>query len=335
MKLITRLSAFLVLISICLSVCSCNNNPYPEEYSDTAFVFDTFITIRLYEYDGDAKEICDGAIKMLNDFENKLSATKPDSEISLLNRSGFDEEVVLDKEIYNLLKVCGDMAQLTDGAFDYTLGRVSDAWGFGSDNAVKPDTDKLKEMAGKRNYKNILFNDENCSVKFSTDDFSVDLGAAAKGYAMDYLYKLLTMSEVKTAVIDFGGSILTIGEYNGGNWNISVSGMDNNTVVGTLNIPQCFIATSNGFNRYVEYDGIKYHHIINPETAFPAESDIMSVTVVSGSGILSDALSTAIYVMGNDAEGFYTEYPLAEYIIVYKDGTVSVTDGLKESFAKS
>lgn len=309
-----------------------------QPYTHDSFTFDTFVSFTIYDTDGksSAEEICTGAVGMLNKLDDMLSRTKSDSLITRINDNAYSSAVDVDAATYNMLKSCTELSDLTDGAFDITLGNISDMWGFGKENTVKPDDAELKKLAGRKNYKNIVFNAEKQTVAFSSDGFSIDLGAAAKGYAMDMLDSYLRNSGVTSAVVDFGGSILTIGENNGESWNITITADETNSPVGTLKTNEGYIATSNGAKRYVEYDGVKYHHIIDPATAYPADSGIKSCTVYSDSGLISDALSTAFFVMGADkAKGFYDNYKIAEYVITLTDGTVIISDGISADFKAS
>lgn len=306
-----------------------------QEYTKSTFTFDTFVTFRILKTNGSSSpdEICGNAIKMLNELDDKLSAQKENSEITRINNNAYKTPVITDNQTYQLIKNCVDLCRLTDGAFDITLGGASDIWGFGKDNPVKPDFEELKSLGRLKNYENIVFDDENLSIRFTADNFAIDLGGAAKGYALDMLKALLTKSGVQSAVVDFGGSILTVGNYNDGSWNISVTADNTDKSTGTLNVSECFVSTSNAARRFVEYEGIKYHHIIDTNTAFPAESDIKSCTVVCDSGLISDALSTAVFVMGKEkAAEFYKELPIAEFIITDNNGCTTATGGLNGRF---
>ena len=309
-----------------------------QPYRHDSFTFDTLVSITIYDVNGNstAEEICKGASGMLSALDDTLSRTKSDSLITRINDNAYSSAVDVDAATYNMLKTCTQLSDLTDGAFDITLGNISDMWGFGKENAVKPDDAELKKLAGRKNYENIVFNYYEQTVAFSSDGFSIDLGAAAKGYAMDMMDTYLRDSGVTSAVVDFGGSILTIGDNNGERWNITITADETNSPVGTLKANEGYIATSNGAKRFVEYDGVKYHHIIDPETAYPADSGVKSCTVYSGSGLISDALSTAFFVMGADkAKEFYDKYDIAEYIITLTDGTVIVSDGISADFTAS
>lgn len=317
----------------CLGGCS-TSKPYTHD----SFTFDTFVSFTIYSTDNNssAEEICAGAVEMLNKLDDTLSRTKSDSEISKINENAGSSAVAVDTTTYTLLKSCTELSELTDGAFDITLGNISDMWGFGKENAEKPDEAELTKLAGRHNYRNIVFDDEKYTVSFSGENFALDIGAAAKGYAMDMLDSYLRKSGVTSAVVNFGGSILTIGKNDGNSWNITITADETNSPVGTLTVNEGYIATSNGAKRYVEYNGVKYHHIIDPATAYPADSGIKSCTVYSASGLISDALSTAFFVMGEEkTKQFCEKYDVAEYIITRYDGTVAVSDGIAGDFRVS
>ena len=325
-------SALMAFITI-LTLSSCNYTP--AEYTTTSFAFDTYVTFRIFKTNGIStpEEICDNAISLLNDLEEKISTTKTNSEVSKLNELAATAPVKTDEQIYWLIKNCVDLSILTNGAFDITLGKISELWGFYSENPEKPDLNQIASLAGKENYKTIEFDDEKLTISFKNDSFKLDLGAVGKGYALDMLKEFLKDNGVTSGLVDFGGSILTIGKYVDNNWTVSISDGTKNGVAGKITLPAAFYATSNASNRFVEYDGTKFHHIIDGKTAFPSENDVKSCTVISDSGLISDALSTAVFVMGKDnAVTLYNEYPIAEFIITDKDGNVYVTDGIKIYF---
>lgn len=331
-----HLTAVLPLAVLCAAFTAGCSAKQP--YRHDSFTFDTLVSITIYDVNENstAEEICKGASGMLDALDDTLSRTKSDSLITRINDNAYSSAVDVDAATYNMLKSCTQLSDLTDGAFDITLGNISDMWGFGKENTVKPDDTELKKLAGRKNYENIVFNYEEQTVAFSSDGFSIDLGAAAKGYAMDMMDTYLRNSGVTSAVVDFGGSILTIGSNDGNSWNIKVTADETNASIGTLTIDEGYIATSNGAKRYVEYDGVKYHHIIDPDTSYPADSGVKSCTVYSGSGLISDALSTAFFVMGADKTAeFYSKYNIAEYIITLTDGTIITSDGIAADFTAS
>lgn len=327
------IASALCFFFITLMLSSCNSAP--AEYSRTSFAFDTYVTFRIFKTNGSSSPdaICDSAISMLNDLEEKISAVKENSEISKLNKLAASSPVKVDEQIFWLIRNSVDLSILTNGAFDITLGKISELWGFHTDDPQKPDFNKISALAAKDNYKNIEFDDDNHTIAFKNDSFKLDLGAVGKGYALDMLNELLKESGVTSGLIDFGGSILTIGQYVDSDWTVSISDGTKDNIAGKITLPAAFYSTSNASNRYVEYDEVRYHHIIDGKTAYPAESDIVSCTIIGDSGLISDALSTAFFAMGKDkAIAFYKEYPVAEFVLTEKNGNVYVSDGIKYCF---
>ena len=327
------ISSALAVFVVALTVCSCNSAP--AEYTRTSFAFDTYVTFRIFKTDGNStpEAICDSAVSLLNDLEEKLSTVKEKSEVAKLNSLAATKPVKTDEQIYWLIRNCVDLSTLTNGAFDITLGKVSELWGFYSDNPKKPNLNEISALSGKDNYKAIEFDDKNFTIAFNNNTFKLDLGAVGKGYALDMLKELFKESGVTSGLVDFGGSILTIGKYEDNNWTVSISNGTKDGIAGKITLPAAFYSTSNASNRFVEYDGTKYHHIIDGKTAFPSESDIVSCTVIGDNGLISDALSTAVFVMGKDkAIALYNEFPVAEFVITDKDGNTYVTDGVKNYF---
>ncbi len=323
----------LLALSLCIC-CFTSCEQKNQEYVRNIFAFDTYITLRIYETDGlnSDIEICDSVANMLSELEKKLSYSNPDSVISQINNEAYKNPVKTEESLYWLIRNSVDLCELTYGAFDITLGKISEAWGFFKENPSKPDFSHIEKLAGKQNYKNIVFNDREYTISFNNDSFSIDLGAIAKGYALDMINTLMINSGVISAVVDFGGSIMILSGDDSEKVKIGVSDGKGN-IVGNLQLPDAYISTSNAENRFVEFDNIRYHHIIDSSTGYPSDSDIASCTAISENGSISDAMSTAAFVMGKDKlMELYNKYEICEFVIITKDGTVTVTDGIKNSF---
>ena len=180
--------------------------------------------------------------------------------------------------------------------------------------------------------------DETAGTASLPDGVEVDLGSVAKGYAGDVLTGLLKANGVKSALLDLGGNIQTVGtKPDGSSWRIGVRDPeDENGYIGVVSVSDKAVVTSGGYERYFEQDGVRYWHILDPETGAPARSGLASVTVVGDSGLLCDALSTALFVMGLDrALEHWRTYRDFEAVFVCEDGSVTVTAGLEDSFALS
>ncbi|MCH5323797.1 MAG: FAD:protein FMN transferase [Eubacterium sp.] len=325
------------LLCAVLVLGGCETESIPRSFS--AFYFDTYITFTLYDTDNGKsdKEIIDNCKNLLGELEQKLTAHADGGLISQINETAFANPVVIDKETFGLIKRCAEISRMTDGAFDITLGDISALWGFSAERTSPPDFYELKQLAGKRNYDNIVLDESELTVSFLTDDFSLDLGAAAKGYALDRLKEQMKSDGVTSAVIDFGGNIQTVGDAPPGaeHWGVAITADETNTTIGKITVNETCVSTSNASRRYVEYDGVRYHHIIDGMTAFPADSDIKSVTVICEDGVYADALSTAFFVMGSErALTICDELENVEAVITLKDGDIVLSGGAKEIFAK-
>ncbi len=330
-----------IFAAICtvLFLSGCKSDIIPRSYS--MFCFDTYITFTLYETDGahsDA-EITDSCKQLLQELENRLSSHFENSLISQINRNAFKQPVKADRDTFELISRCVEISRESDGAFDITLGEISRLWGFSDSDgtADRPDTDKIKALAGKRNYENIILDEDELTVGFAEDGFSLDLGAAAKGWALGKLKDEMLSLGTKSAVIDFGGNIQTIGSAppEAEHWGVAVSADETNSAIGRLSVNESCISTSNASRRYVEYDGVRYHHIIDGSTGFPAQNDIKSVTVVCDDGLKADALSTAFFVAGSEkAIALCGKYENVYAVITLNDGSIRLSDGAEKIFTQ-
>ena len=287
-----KIALLFLIIIITLSGC------VPKVHSHTFFAMDTFIDIA-----GDKDSLAEKEIKRIDAL---LSVTNEDSDISKYNRG----EPVTD-ETQALIDRCEEICRITDGAFDITVQTAVDLWDV--KNAKKPpsDSDIKKAIADKN---------------------KIGLGAIAKGYAASRARQVLLDSGVKSAVLSLGGNVAVIGKKaDGSNWSVGIQHpLYSDRVIAALKASDTAVVTSGGYQRYFEFEGKKYHHILDPKTGYPSDSGIISSTVITKDDTLADALSTAVYVMGvKKATELYKSLDI-ELIMVTAD-TVYVTEGLDVS----
>lgn len=251
-----------------------------------------------------------------------LSRKNESSSVSRLNRNMGGE---IDEKLFEYFSVLLDVCKKSGGKFDFTLGAVSDLWNFGG-KADLPDEAKLKEALYHSGSEKITLTEK--SVAY-IDSFTVDFGAAGKGIALDEIKNHLEETETKEAVISIGGSILLYGEKD---FTVGIRNPEGNagSYIAILNVDGCCVSTSGGYERFFEKDGKTYHHLLDPETGYPAQSGVVSVTVVSESGILSDALSTACFVLGIEKGAALAKEYGCETVFVDENKKLYVSDGLKE-----
>lgn len=333
-----RKKSFASLLKItCVMVCSCIGTQFvwaaktdSESITDTAMGTDC--SVRVYGLDGTAKDIMD----MLSDIENKyLSWRIEGSDIANINENASESESVMpSKWTYSYLENVLDLARKSSGAFDPTLGRVSQLWNLESDNPYIPSKSELTELLLETGWEKINLGDGEVFLK---DGVQIDLGAVGKGIGCDEARKMLEEADADAAVVSVGGSILTYGKKPDGKpWKIGIANPrneDGESYLGSLTIDgTCSISTSGDYEKYVIEDGMRYHHILDPKTGYPADSGLISVTIVCDDGWLSDGLSTACFVLGYEDSLPLLETYQAEAVFVTEDKEVIVTDGLEDMF---
>ena len=194
---------------------------------------------------------------------------------------------------------------------------------------------ELAELAGRIDYTQVSLDQESASLP---EGRKVDLGAVAKGYAADQLARLARERSITSALLDLGQStILALGaKTDGSPWRIGIQDPQGEGYLGVLELEGQAMGTSGGYQRYFERDGVRYWHIMDPATAAPARSGLLSVTVVSPSGLTCDGLSTALFVMGLERGArFWRDHPELEFeaLFILEDGSLALTSGLEDSFS--
>ena len=294
-----RLAALFLMILL-LAGCA------PQETAAQEYIFCMDTVMDLKVMGSEREQALAEMTELLYELERTWSASREDSLISAKNRG----EAITDPEALNLLTQAEALSQRTKGAFDPTLYAVTRAWGFPTDEFRVPTQQELENAMSEELW---------------------DLGAAVKGYTGDRLVALLETYDVDCAMLNLGGNVQTYGDKPDGNpWIIAIQNPELAadhlgllTVQGTMSV-----VTSGDYQRYFEEDGVRYHHILDPQTGRPADSGLRSVTVICRSGLTADALSTALFVMGlEDAVEFWRQSDDFEAVFVTADGKIYATEG--------
>lgn len=307
------------------------NSQQENRYEATTFAMDTVMTFTIIHEDGE--ELLVDAEQEIRRLENLLSVTLEDSDISKLNAAAGKEAVDMHKDTQVLLQAGKELGEKTGGAFDIAISPIVKAWGFTEEEHSVPTQAELETLLPLTDPTDLIL--DNGSAYLQKEGMAVDLGGIAKGYASDSLKTLLKEKGVESAILSLGGNVCAIGNKpDGSPWKTAVQNpLDANDYVGLLEISDTCVITSGGYQRYFEEDGKRYHHIIDPATGWPAENDLLSVTIVCESGTKADALSTALFVMGlEDALAYWQSQDDFEVIFVTTDGEVIATEGLQDSF---
>ena len=323
MKYLRQTAALLLALSLALLPgCAVR-----ADASRTFFAMDTVMTVTAPGGSEALLADCEAEVRRL---EALFSVTDEQSEIARLNQAG---EAALSEETASVLRFALDTAALTGGALDVTLYPVVRAWGFTTGDYRVPGDEELAALLARVGWRQVAL--EGAAARLP-EGVMVDLGAVAKGYASDRLAALLREGGVQSALIDLGGNICCVGAKRDGRpWRIGVRDPKNpERYVGALAVKDRAVITSGSYERFFTgEDGTVYGHIFDPATGRPADSGVISATVVGESGMQCDALTTALYVMGVErACALLQTLPAVDALLVDEDGALWITMGLKDAF---
>ena len=300
--------------------------------TSTVYAMDTVMTLTVYGKNREAAEV-EGA-REIHRLDALLSTTLESSDIYRFNQ---ESSAVVSRETGLLLQRALEIAALTDGDVDPTIYPLMVAWGFASSDGehsyrVPAHIDSLLSLVGyqKLRLQEISEGDGGFQVTLPVQKASgLDLGGIAKGYTSQKVLEAIAAAGAHTAVISLGGNVGVMGtKPDGSPWIVAIRDPngEESDYIATLSLtgqeqPQ-YVITSGGYERYFESEGIRYHHILDPKTGYPADSDLISVTVVSQDGTLADGLSTALYVKGfQEAVAFWRAHSdTFDMVLITQDG---------------
>lgn len=304
-----------------------------QEASETRDIFamDTYMSITAYGEK--CKEAVDAAEAEIKRLDELLSTGSDDSEVTKINREFGGK---LSKDTSYLVNRALDIHKDTAGAFDITVYPVMKAWGFAGDTFAVPDEKMLKETLSLVDASKISYDEKNSKISFEKKGMEIDFGGIAKGYTSDKVIEILKSYDIENAMINLGGNVDLLGKKpDGSEWRIALQDPENeDDYIGILSVSDKAVITSGGYERYFEEDGVRYHHIIDPSTGYPANNGLASVTIVSKDGTLADALSTSLFVMGKDKAIEYWQSHSDQFdtILIDEEGIVYISEDISDSF---
>jgi len=267
-----------------------------------AFGTMNYIRIELPAKDIRQEDILNQMEKICIDLDKKLSVFREESEIARINLLAGREKVSASGITWQLLKKAYRVAEVTDGAFDITICPAVKLWNIGhTKNPVIPSKDNCKKMKQMVNFRDVILDEKEHSVYLKKKGQSIDLGGIAKGYAGDLIKEKLIESGVTSALLNFGGNILTIGKkMDGSTWRIGIQNplRERGCMVGSIPLEDESLVTSGVNERFFIKNGIRYHHLLDPRTCEPAKSGVLSVSAAGKCSMDLDAFTTALFVSG-------------------------------------
>jgi thiamine biosynthesis lipoprotein len=278
---------------------------------------------------GDA--FIDLAVEEITRIERLISSWDANSQTSEINRNAGIKPVSVDKELYDLIDRAIGISKLTDGAFDISYASMDKIWKFDGSMTEMPLEKNIIASVSKVGYKNIILDKGNHSVYLKLEGMKIGFGGIGKGYAADKAKALLISKGVQSGIINASGDMNTWGiQPSGEEWKVAITNpLEKNKAYGLLPILNGAVVTSGNYEKYVTLNGIRYTHIIDPRTGYPAVG-IISATVFAPKAELADALATSVFVMGKDVGiNRINQMPNIECIIIDENGVVFTSDNIK------
>jgi thiamine biosynthesis lipoprotein len=273
----------------------------------------------------------DIAIDEIRRIEKIISSWDEYSQTSKVNKYAGIKPVKVDKELFDLVERAIGISKLTDGAFDISYASIDNIWYFDGRMTEMPSELAIKKSVARIGYRNIILDKDSSTVFLKDCGMKIGFGAIGKGYAADKAKDLLISKGVTAGIINASGDMNVWGKQpNGSDWNIAITNpLNKNKAFAILPLTNGAVVTSGNYEKYVDFNGKRYSHIIDPRTGYPA-SGIISVTVFATKAELADALATSVFVMGIDA-GLNLVNQLAniECVIIDFAGNISISKNIK------
>ena len=283
----------------------------------TSIAMDTIVGFKLYG--APTGNEAEAALGVVTNLEGAISRFKEGSDVWTLNETGKAESTLLP----SILSQCEPLEEKSGGKFDLTIGALSDLWGFGGENETVPAQSDVDRVKAAVDYTALQISGNTVTIAKKQQ---LDLGSVGKGLACDMVKQYLTSAGVKGGVVSVGGSICAFGKKNdaGDAWTVAIKHpREENRFLGYIRLKEGFLSTSGDYEQYFEQDGKRYCHLLDATTGYPAESGLCSVTVVCDNGMLSDALSTVCFLLGEENSKPILESYKAAAVFVTTDGKIS------------
>ncbi len=286
-KLLTFFASILLLLTS-----ACSYGTFTKDY----WVMDTYCTVTLY--DNTSPETSATVSQILKDCEDSL-LLKDDSKSFFADSDNC--EVAIQNDIYEMLKICLKLSELSDGKFDITIAPLSELWDI--QNRTEPPTEaEIHEAKNLVGFENIKLETNTLTIK--KHGSGIDVGAVGKGFAGDKASLALKEKGHQSGILNLGGNVTVFGNNpnrNDGSYVIGIKDpLNNSSVYASVKVKDTNVVTAGGYERFFEYNGVTYHHIIDPQTGYPADNGIKSATVICKNGVLADALATTLYICGTE-----------------------------------
>lgn len=310
----------------------------PEDYggfrSGITYAMNTVIEQKWYGESADT--VYTGMETKIREIESALSLHLSQSEIAAINENAGVQPVEVSQRTFDLLQRAKELSEQSDGAFDITIAPVVELWGITSDHPHVPTDEELAQAMVLMGLEDLVLDEEACTAYLTRPGMAIDLGGIAKGWTADQLREYARELGAERGYVSLGGNLMIIGERPDGDlfkFGLRDPQGDASTYLGTVTLEDgCTMATTGGYERYFEEDGIRYHHVLDPRTGYPADSDLLSVAVISKDGTLADYLSTTLFVQGLEAAKAAAGSEDYALVMVDQENNVWISGSLRGNF---
>ena len=302
---------------------------HADWHKRTDAIMGTRIYVELWDTDAAHGEASiDAVMADMRRIDDLMSHYKPESQLSKINQHAAEAPVVVDKELFDLIKLSTHYSEITEGAFDITYASVGYLYNY--PNHVRPTEEQIKAALPAVNWRNMKFDDAHHSVFFEHKGMRIDLGGIGKGYAVDRGIEILQKRGIQHAVVTAGGDSRIIGDHMGRAWLVAIRHPDDpNKVVTRIPLSDAAMSTSGDYERYFDENGVRYHHIIDPRTGHSA-SKVRSATIIGPTATQTDGMSKTAFVLGAEkALEIINRMPEYDAVFVLPDGRVLYSNGLR------
>lgn len=328
-----KFKTIVILLFFTTALTSCSNGSF-EPRSDNRLLMGTVCIITLYN--NESQEIFDGAFEIIAEEDRLLSLQKENSDLGLINMNAGLKAVEVSEHTYRVVESALGYAEMTEGAFDPTIAPLVQLWAIGQGNTgILPSESAIEAENALTDFSLVTMESGN-SIKLEKKGMKIDLGGIAKGYIADRVKEYLLSQGVERAIINLGGNIIVLGEKPGNEpWKIGIQNPfdSRGSYIGVAAVKDKTVVTSGIYERFFIHEGKRYHHILDPETGYPVENELASVTIISSVSIDADALSTSLFVLGVDKGLELVEsISNAEAVFVTRDKGVVLSSGAGSLF---
>ena len=324
----------LILTGFLYAVSSVYGSASEESASRTGFYFGAPCTVTLHG--NEVESVYREVFALLENLDGQLNVYSEESVVAELNRNAGGRPYQVTDDVYFVVKHGVAYSQLSEGAFDITIGPVVRLWGLAGESPRVPASAELETALEAVDFQKVILLEQGKRIILEDPGMAIDLGGIAIGYAADRAAELITRKGRNHGLLNFGGGVVAIGDRpDGSSWRVAIQHPERTrgNSVGLIEVVDRSVVTTGKYERYFDEGGVRYHHILDTKTGYPVENGVVSVSIITDSSMKADALSTAVFALGPDAGlELINGFEGVEAIVIMENRKVLLTGGVGDSF---